>query len=212
MIVTSPLQQHAFRNLAGMRFGRLTVVCVHHWKKNKRWWVCKCDCGTEKVVRSDGLTGGDNVSCGCKKVEQLTIHGATGTPEHKIWLNMIERCHWPDHKMFVRYGGRGISVCDEWRNSFSAFFTHVGARPTPQHSIDRINNDGGYEPGNVRWATKKQQSNNRRNTLFVDFNGQRKSLAEWCVLIGTVSRATAYERIRRGWLPENAISTPQRRK
>jgi hypothetical protein len=160
--MSGPKTMRKFRDLTGLRFGRLTVVSVHSWSAGKRWWLCFCDCGTAKVVRSDGLTGGDNVSCGCKKIEQLTLHGGTGTPEHKAWSNMIERCYTPSHQDYERYGARSISVCDEWRQSFSAFLAHVGKRPSPLHSLDRINNDGNYIHGNVRWATKKEQANNRR--------------------------------------------------
>jgi hypothetical protein len=156
------MAERSFRDLTGSKFGRLTVLEVHHRTANKRWWLCACDCGTEKIVRSDGLTGGDNVSCGCKKIDQLRIHGGTGTPEHKAWSAMIERCHTTSHPMFSSYGARGIYVCQEWRASFQNFLRYIGSRPTRLHSLDRIDNDDGYRPGNVRWATKKEQANNRR--------------------------------------------------
>jgi hypothetical protein len=153
------------RDMTGQRFGRLTVVGLDHTKPCKGgsriFWKLKCDCGTEIVGRGDSIRVGRYVSCGCKKLDQLTEHGLTGIPEHKIWCGMVERCHSPTSNGYFRYGGKGIIVCEKWRHDFAAFYAYVGSRPTPKHSIDRYpNNRGNYEPGNVRWATRKEQQRN----------------------------------------------------
>jgi hypothetical protein len=149
-------------NLAGQIFGRLTVEKCDGRRNNKTYWSCRCSCGTVKSVRADGLKCGDYVSCGCKKIDQLTIHGKTKTPEFKAWCSMIERCYTPTHRNFRNYGARGINVCSSWLNDFSQFLADVGPRPSDKHSLDRIDNDGDYTPSNVRWATAKVQANNRR--------------------------------------------------
>ena len=158
-------------DLTSQRYGKLTVIGLARTERYRTgtriFWLCRCDCGKEKVIRGDGLHRGDYVSCGCKKIAQLTEHGATGTPEHKAWCNMVERCHTTTHRNYAEYGGRGISVCLEWRSNFQDFIKYVGLRPSPRHSIDRYpNNNGNYEPGNVRWATSKQQQRNMRSNVL----------------------------------------------
>lgn len=121
--------------------------------------------------------------CGCLQTEVAERKGTLGQhgrSEYHIWLGMMQRCHDPRNLSYWRYGGRGISVCDEWRESFTAFLAHVGDRPTPKHSIDRIDGNGNYEPGNVRWATKKEQARNRRSTLFVQWDGEKIPFIELC--------------------------------
>ena len=153
--------------LTGDRFGRLIVVGRHGSRKWRSTWLCRCDCGGEKVVRSDNLRNGDTRSCGCLTKDQgeavrarNTKHGMFGTPEYVAYHTASARCRLPTNPAYSNYGARGI----EFRfGSFEQFFAIVGLRPSPQHSLDRIDNDGHYEPGNVRWATAREQMLNRRH-------------------------------------------------
>lgn len=131
----------------------------------------------------------------------------TRSSEHYAWTNMIQRCTNPKRADFHQYGGRGIKVCDEWLNSFAAFLSDVGSRPSPQHSLDRYPNlNGNYEPGNCRWATKDQQMQNTRATRLITFNGQTMGLNAWAKQIG-IGRQSLSDRLRRGWPLEKALTT-----
>lgn len=149
------------KDLTGKRYGQLVVTGLAGKRGRRFYWDCKCDCGNVIAARSDGLACGDYVSCGCAKG---WLHGGTGSPEHKAWSRMLDRCYCPTNKAFKHYGARGIDVCAAWRASFAAFLSDVGSRPSPQHSLDRRNNNRGYYPDNVRWATKATQGRNRRTT------------------------------------------------
>lgn len=156
--------------IAGSRFTRLVVVeFSHRTKARKFYWKCRCDCGRTTIVRSEQLRSGHTRSCGClgrdKVIERSTKHGhcvgQTKTPEYQAWSKAIDRCRNPRTTGFENYGGRGIAVCSRWLNSFEDFLADMGPRPR-RHSLDRINNDGDYEPANCRWATRKVQANNTR--------------------------------------------------
>lgn len=137
-------------------------------------------------------------------------HGATGTPEHNTWIGMKKRCYDKNQRKYSIYGGKGISVCEEWRNDFMAFLAHVGPRPSPKHSIDRIDSNKDYMPGNVRWATAQQQSSNRPNYChFLSYDGRRQALSEWAREM-KLSRLTLSCRLRRAWSIEKALTTPAR--
>lgn len=164
------------RDYTGKRFGRLQVLKADLSGRNVRW-TCLCDCGKQSLVATAKLTNGHTRSCGCLSREAIaesrTTHGKTKTPEYKSWQKIIERCESPLDPAFARYGGRGITIAEAWRKDFPAFLAEVGERPSPHHSIDRIDNDKGYEPGNVRWATPTEQACNRRSNVWVEIGGER---------------------------------------
>ena len=157
------------KDMTGQVFGRLTVVQRGGRYRTQRKWWCRCECGNEVEVLGDNLRRGHTRSCGCFMVDQTkaanTTHGeAHKTAEWSSYQAMINRCERPSHKQFKDYGGRGIRVCERWRQSYAAFLTDMGRKPTPSHSIDRYPDpDGDYEPGNCRWATRSQQERNKRS-------------------------------------------------
>jgi hypothetical protein len=168
--------------------------------------LCLClACGTEKPIRLATLRNGHSRTCGCSKVKHRLSH--EGMPEYTAWTHMMGRCLNPQHIVYYNYGGRGIKVCDRWHD-FAAFLADVGKRPTPEHSLDRYpDNDGDYEPGNVRWATPKEQARNRRDTKMLTYKGETKSLCDFAEEYG-IKRITLTIRLRRGWTVKQALTTP----
>lgn len=164
-IPTSKLLQ----DLTGKRIGELKVLSfegrIVTAKTSRIVWRCLCDCGIEKIVSGYNLKAGVGVNCCCKTKRQIkcqnTTRGLGRTTEHRSWFHMLSRCLNPKHTGYKNWGGRGIKVCDRWMN-FENFYNDMGLKPSPEHSIDRINNDGDYELSNCRWATKKEQANNTR--------------------------------------------------
>lgn len=210
------------RDLMGQKFNRLTAVRPDVNRHGRTYWVCRCECGNEKSVSTTHLLCNKTKSCGCALTEFLvgrSTHRATcdGTPdrrkhtaEYSAWSSLKNRCDSPDCPQYASYGGRGIRVCDRWSNRFEDFLTDMGPRPSPNHSIDRYpDNDGNYEPGNCRWATRKEQNRNRRSSLFLAAFGQALTLAEWSEKTG-IDRQTIRQRLKHGWTAEKALGTPAR--
>lgn len=155
-------------SIAGQRFGRLVAIEPTDRKQGRKViWSCRCDCGNTKDVPIDALNAGRVQSCGCLRKELNTKHGMKGTPTYKAWKSMLQRCRNPNDPHFPGYGGRGITVCERWQ-SFENFLVDMGERPGDDLSLDRIDNDGHYEPGNCRWATRTEQNRNRRSWKKID--------------------------------------------
>lgn len=167
--------------------------------KRKRHIKCMCECGREAIVAMDNFMSGHTKSCGCKKDKGSRLrHGKSHTTEHNIWLGMKNRCLNPQEPAFKNYGGRGISVCDRWLNSFEAFYADMGPRPSKNHSLDRFpNNNGDYDPGNTRWATRQEQALNTRTTVYHEYEGIRRTQHEWANILGVKSDNIS-NHIRRG--------------
>lgn len=200
--------------LVDKTFGFLTVLALEsrRWR-GYRMWKCQCSCGRTTVVHSGGLTSGDYQSCGCRGGRPGgTGHGEARkgkrSPEYVTWYSMIQRCCNSKNSAWKNYGGRGIRVCREWRDSFTAFLDHVGRRPSLKHTIDRTDNDGDYEPGNVQWVTRKRQLRNRRGTHMLTYDDRTMSIPDWAEELGLSAR-TIYDRVvKLGWLTERALVTP----
>lgn len=186
-----------FKDISGKEFGLLKAVRVSH-KKDKPgggsalYWLCECKCGRVVAVLSGNLHSGHTTSCGCKRLCEIPY--SSRSKDYYIWNAMIQRCHNQNTKGYKYYGGRGIKVCDRWRNSLVAFLEDMGQPPTPKHSIDRIDNDRDYEPGNCRWALPEVQANNKRSNRKYTHNGMTLSVAEWSRLTG-VSYGTLWRRL-----------------
>lgn len=210
-------------DLQGKQFGRLTVLERTVSPNNKARWVCRCTCGSKMVASGDLLRNGTVKSCGCLrremgvergKASRKHGEGANGkeTAEYRTWASMLSRCNNPNHRNYPHYGARGIKVCERW-HSYENFLADMGRRPANfapgrggAYSIDRINNDGNYEPGNCRWATSAEQNNNKngRGYRWITVDEETKTLAEWLEVTGLPSK-TFYRRICAGMTPEEAI-------
>jgi hypothetical protein len=202
----------AVRDITGQRCGFLTAT----WrfpsteKGRQSRWSFSCDCGRETSSLLTNVTTGKMVSCGCYKQSVITKHAMYKTLEYSTWASIRERCTNQKSKNYARYGGAGISMYQEWVDSFSAFYAYVGNKPSKQHSIDRIDVYGNYEPGNVRWATIIQQARNKKNSKYVVLDGTRVPLMQASDETG-IPYTTIVNRMRRGESPEEAIRHGSRR-
>lgn len=208
--MTKPLHKN-FVDITGKRFGKLTVVSLSERTKYGYLWECTCDCGNTCFRLRTKMESGHALSCGCLIDEgrrSRAKHRMMRTPEHRAWMAMRRRCNSPSDKRYEYYGGRGIRVCAEWDADFNAFYRDVGQRPSPNHSLDRIDVNGNYEPGNVRWATKIQQAQNKRNVRTATINGVEKALSEWAREYGQRPKLVRARVVDRGWNVEKALTTP----
>ena len=213
-------------DLTGLRVGRLLVEGSDPVGENR--WRVKCDCGNTKTIKRVYLVSKSRPtrSCGCLRDERTAAMGRANRSSHGVctngpnkdptytaWINLKDRCFNKNNTSSAHYGGRGISVCDRWAHSFDAFLSDMGPRPSPAHSVDRHpDNDGDYEPGNCRWATKKEQARNRSDNVKIAFRGKPTILADVCHMGAAIglSKDVVQTRIRiYGWDPELAISTPK---
>lgn len=199
-------------DISNRTFGRYQVIAKTERRSTRGhfFWLCRCSCGEEREVRGDALRSGDSQSCGCLNLEQKQAagrHRMSRTTEYKTWQGMKSRCFLESDPNYHRYGGRGIMVCDAWRESFDQFFADMGPKPTRRHSIDRIDNNGPYTPNNCRWALPKKQARNKRSNHVLSHQGQTKTLIEWAELLGMRERALSM-RLLKGWTVERALTTP----
>jgi hypothetical protein len=207
------------KNIAGQRFGKLTVICEVGRSKDKQVrWKCLCDCGNTSIVLGNNLRRGNSTSCGCGQIavqqsvgDRTRTHGMAGTPTFTRWNNMKQRCYNPNASSYEYYGDRGITVCDRWLHSFENFLEDMGECPSDQHSIERIDNNKGYSPENCKWATAIEQGRNRRNVKLIEFEGKKLAIPEWAECTG-IKPGTIAWRLARGWSVDRALTTPVTKK
>jgi hypothetical protein len=197
----------------GTRFGMLVVTSYAPVKKfsngTARRYECKCDCGGTTVVIGNALRSGVTSSCGCRKgYRHGESEAGNASHEYRSLSHIIQRCTNPNHESWKWYGGRGIKICEQWDSlsKIKEFIKHVGRAPSPAHSIERINNNGNYEPGNVKWATPTEQARNMRSNRLLTINGEIKCVAAWLEFYG-ITYSRFYHRVKKlGWPPEAAIA------
>jgi len=196
-------------DLTGKTFNQLTIIHKNGTDKyGKPMWFCECTCGNTKTILGTSIRNGSTKSCGCLRKKQLSqrvkTHGLSKTVEYKIWKGIKKRCFNSSCKAFPNYGGRGITICDIWKNDAQAFIDYIGSRPSNEYSIERINNNKNYEPGNIKWATRQEQNGNQRSNRLITIKDKTKNVAQWGK-ISPVATSTIYSRLNKGWPPEDAV-------
>jgi len=196
---------------SGKKYNRLSVIrSAGKSADRKVLWLCKCDCGQLCSVEGNFLRSGRKIDCGCgesaRRSGSQTTHGMSKTATYKSWCGMIERCENESNKRYSSYGGRGIRICDRWRQSFEFFVEDMGIRPDGL-SLDRIDNNGDYEPSNCRWANARGQARNRRSNIWVEYQGDRLLISDWAKRLG-IQRTTLEYRKKAGWTDKEIIETP----
>lgn len=197
-------------DLTGMKIGRLKVLGLAYIKDRHAYWRCQCSCGCKTVIRGAGRRGRSPRNCTCKdRIKSLgnKSHGESGnnaTPEYISWKSMVARCSRKSHPHFKYWGGRGIKVCRRWIK-YENFIRDMGRKPSPSHTIDRIDNNKSYSPKNCRWATHLEQSENRRNNHWITLNGDKKTITAWAKETGIDFRTLYHRVVYRRWPIEKAL-------
>ena len=203
-------------DITGKRYGRLIVV--KRWEKlpsGHSKWLCVCDCGKPKIVEDSNLKHSDKISCGCWQkelyIENSKWKGESHSHLFQVWQSMIKRCKNPKAQNYKYYGGRGITVCDDWSDNKNGYFLFKGWALSNGYidglSLERIDVNGNYSPQNCKWIPLKEQAKNRRNCNMITFNGETKNLTEWSRILG-IKRYTLFSRLKNGWSIEKAFTTP----
>ncbi len=195
----------------GQRFNMLTIIHEVPKHKTRRHFLCKCDCGQTREVALIRLTTGKTRSCGCIAIkilkQRFTTHGMGGHPLYNVWNSMKQRCSNPKQRAYYRYGGRGIRVCNEWLR-FEPFKNWALSNGYKEDlTLERVDNDGNYEPDNCAFVSKKRQANNRKTNRFIDYKGETMTLADWGRRVG-ISPIVLLKRLNRGWSIEKSSNTP----
>lgn len=204
-----------FADLTGRKFGRWLVIGIGHRIKNgEKWligWRCKCECGNEKVVTGGALRSGHSKSCGCfmRNGGSALGYSKPMTKEYKAWASIQERCYNPKNKRFKDYGGRGVVLCDRWRD-FRNFLIDMGHAP-PGFQLERTDNDGNYEKSNCKWASRVEQGNNKRNNRRIEFDGKTQTASQWAMSLN-LKVSTIYSRLDHGWSVKDALTRPVQRR
>lgn len=206
-------------DISGQSFGRLKVIKFLMYKnygnfgKTRSIFLCLCSCGIKKEFAASNLVSGNTKSCGClnkesrKKREFKSTHSMSLSTEYKIYASMKRRCYNKNEKSYKDYGGRGITVCDEWKNSFEQFYKDMGPRPSKVHSLDRIDNEKCYSDFNCVWNTRLEQANNKRSNRILIFDNVSHTLAQWSRIF-FIDSETISRRIKRGWSIKDALTKP----
>ena len=194
------------RDITGQTFGWVTAIrIVGLDTQNGAVWLCKCRCGKEVVRARRQLISGATVSCGCFFFQKRG--GKRDNPAYPVWRSMLQRCRNKNSKSYPNYGGRGIKVCESWKNNFYAFAADMGHKPEGA-TIERINNDGNYEPSNCRWATTREQTRNYRRNVKLTYRGRTQCVTDWAAELG-IGRSLILNRLKMGWPPEAALTIPK---
>lgn len=194
-------------DLSNLVVGYVTVGTAHCRIKGNTHWLCTCICGKVWFVAAVSLKRKFTRSCGCRRGEKGTTHGQTNSPEYTAWKNMRARCNRKTNKAYKYYGGRGITVCNRWQNSFENFLSDMGPRPNPKLTLERKNNNLGYAPENCIWDTRKNQAFNRRGAVVLTAQGRSMTATAWAEELG-IDRGLIYGRLKSGWSHEKALFHP----
>lgn len=207
------VKERCFKDLTGKTFGRLTAIQPQKTSRLGTYWLCRCECGNECVVLTSKLSSGHTISCGCRvseiksKISEVNkTHAKSNTKLYNIYQGILARCYKKYSSSYERYGGRGITMCDEWKNDFMSFYNWaIDNGYSEKLSIDRIDTNGNYCPENCRWATAKEQANNTRKTVFLTYKGETKPASEWSEIVG-ISQSSLTQRKRKGWTDEECLT------